>query len=133
MTPGRRTRGGLLALIMGPGWFAAPTFLPAWIFAIVTIAAGWFLMQPAMGLGWAASATPDPRRARVMGLLAHTAFGVGLWGTAVVGGKKKKKKKKGDKKERRRVEGGRLADTGHHGSLSMMLSVEKWQIAFRPD
>ena len=75
--------GVVFALIMGPGWFAAPSFLPAWIFAIVTIAAGWFLMQPAMGLGWAASATPDPGRARVMRLLAHTVFGVGLWGTAL--------------------------------------------------
>ncbi len=43
--------GVVFALIMGPGWFAAPTFLPAWIFAIVTIAAGWFLMQPSHGAG----------------------------------------------------------------------------------
>ena len=45
--------GIVFALIVGIGWFSAPSFLPAWIFSILTIAAGWFLMQPGMGLGWA--------------------------------------------------------------------------------
>lgn len=69
---------------MGPGWFAAPTLLPAWIFGIVTIAFGWFLLQPGMGLGWAASQTPNPTKGRLLGLVAHTVFGLGLWLTALV-------------------------------------------------
>lgn len=76
--------GIVFAVLMGMDWFAAPRFLPAWIFGIATIAAGWFLMQPGMGLGWAASKTPAPNKVRVFGLLAHTAFALGLYGTAVL-------------------------------------------------
>lgn len=76
--------GVVFALIMGPGWFANPTFLPAWIFAIVTVAAGWFLLQPGLGLGWAASKAPNPAKVRVLNLAAHTVFGIGLYVTALM-------------------------------------------------
>jgi hypothetical protein len=76
--------GVIFALIVGPAWFAAPTLIPAWIFGIVTIAAGWFLMQPGMGLGWAASKTPRPNKVRALGLAAHTVFAIGLFGTALL-------------------------------------------------
>ncbi|RUV38930.1 DUF2938 domain-containing protein, partial [Mesorhizobium sp. M1A.T.Ca.IN.004.03.1.1] len=66
--------GVIFALIMGEGWFAAPTFLPAWIFGIVTVGAGWFLLQPGLGLGWAASKHPKPNKVRCFNLLAHTVF-----------------------------------------------------------
>lgn len=71
--------GVALVVIMGAGWLATPTFLPAWIFAVLTVGFGWFVMQPGMGLGWAASKTPNPWRARGLSLAAHTVFGVGLW------------------------------------------------------
>lgn len=71
--------GVALAAIMGAGWLASPTFLPAWIFAVLTVGFGWFVLQPGMGLGWAASKTPNPWRARGLGLAAHSVFGVGLW------------------------------------------------------
>jgi hypothetical protein len=76
--------GVILALIMGQNWFAAPTFIPAWIFGIVTIGAGWFLMQPGLGLGWAASKTPKPNKVRFLNLAAHTIFALGLYGTALL-------------------------------------------------
>jgi len=76
--------GVILALFMGPGWLAAPTFLPALIWGIVTVAGGWFLLQPGLGVGWAASKTPNPTRSRIMNLLAHTVFALGLWGTALL-------------------------------------------------
>lgn len=76
--------GVIFALIVGPGWIAAPTFLPAWIFAIVTVAAGWFLLQPGMGLGWAASKTPNPAKVRAISLVNHTVFGLGLWLTGLL-------------------------------------------------
>ena len=50
--------GVVFAWLMGPDWLAAPTLLPAWVFAIATITAGWFILQPGMGLGWTASRTP---------------------------------------------------------------------------
>ena len=65
--------------IFGVQWLADPSFLPLWIFSIVTIAAGWFLLQPGMGLGWAASKTPNPWKVRGLGLSAHTVFACGMW------------------------------------------------------
>jgi hypothetical protein len=76
--------GILLVVITGPGWLATPTFLPAWIWGIVTIAGGWFLLQPGLGIGWAASKTPNPTKSRFLGLVAHTVFGFGLYATALL-------------------------------------------------
>lgn len=76
--------GVIFVLLAGGAWLAAPVFLPLWVFAIVTIAAGWFLLQPGMGLGWAASRTPRPWKARIMGLIAHTVFALGMWTVAVL-------------------------------------------------
>jgi len=74
--------GVIFAWIVGPGWFVSPTFVPAWIFGIVTVGAGWFLFQPGMGLGWAASKTPRPNKVRFLNLVAHTVFALGFYGTA---------------------------------------------------
>jgi len=76
--------GVILTLLAGPGWTAHPTFLPAWILGIVTVGAGWFILQPGLGLGWAASRTPRPNKVRLLNLLAHTVFAIGLWGTALL-------------------------------------------------
>ena len=76
--------GIVFALIVGEGWMAEPRPLPAFVFAIATIAFGWFLLQPGMGLGWAAARTPNPTRARLLGLVAHSVFGLGLYATAML-------------------------------------------------
>ncbi|WP_227320806.1 DUF2938 domain-containing protein [Acidisoma silvae] len=76
--------GAILVALTGPGWLVHPTFWPAWIWGIVTIAGGWFLLVPGLGLGWAASRTPNPNRVRIMGLIAHTVFGFGLYATALL-------------------------------------------------
>jgi hypothetical protein len=76
--------GILLVLIAGSGWLAEPTFLPAWIWAIVTVGAGWFLLQPGLGIGWAASKTPNPAKVRFLNLVSHTVFGFGLYATALI-------------------------------------------------
>ena len=60
-------------------WLSAPNFLPLWIFAILTIGAGWFLLHPGLGLGWALAKTAAPWKGRVLGLMAHTVFGLGMW------------------------------------------------------
>ncbi len=78
--------GIAFVLLAGRGWVEDLSFLPLWIFSLITIAAGWFLLQPGMGLGWAASQTPSPWKVRMMGLVAHTVFAVGMWvGVLVVG------------------------------------------------
>ena len=76
--------GVVLALFMGETWLAAPTFLPALIWGIVTVGAGWFLLHPGLGLGWMASNTANPMKVRAMGLIAHTIFALGMWGTALI-------------------------------------------------
>ena len=75
--------GVALAAIMGPAWLAAPTFFPAWVFSILMVGFGWFLLQPGLGLGWAASKTPEPWKVRGLNLAAHTVFALGLWGGAL--------------------------------------------------
>ena len=76
--------GILFVLIMGSTWLSEPAFVPAWLFGLVTVGAGWFLLQPGLGLGWAASKTDNPWMVRGLNLLAHTIFALGLWVTAVV-------------------------------------------------
>ncbi|ANN60236.1 hypothetical protein A9174_28390 [Mesorhizobium loti NZP2037] len=76
--------GIILVVLTGTGWLAAPTFLPAFILGIVTVGAGWFLLAPGMGAGWAASRRPNPMRIRALNLVAHTVFALGLWGTALL-------------------------------------------------
>jgi hypothetical protein len=76
--------GIVLVAFVGSGWLAAPTFLPAFILGIVTVGAGWFLLAPGMGGGWAASKHPNPTQARALNLVAHTVFALGLFGTALL-------------------------------------------------
>lgn len=66
-------------VVAGPGWLQHPTLLPAIIFGVVTVLAPFFIMQPSMGLGFAASKTSHPAQARLRSLLNHTAFGIGLF------------------------------------------------------
>ena len=73
---------GVLMLAAGPDWVARPTFLPASIVGMVTIAAGCLLLQPGMGAGWAASLKPNPWKIRMLNILGHTAFAIGLYVTA---------------------------------------------------
>jgi hypothetical protein len=42
-----------------------------------------FVMQPALGLGVAASKAPKPTRARLKSLTTHTVFGLGLYMSAI--------------------------------------------------
>lgn len=73
-----------LLAVWGLGWLRQPTPLPALIVGIVTVVAPFFLMQPGMGAGIAASRTPKPAVARLHSLLTHTIFGLGLYAAALV-------------------------------------------------
>lgn len=74
----------MLVMFTGTSWLAQPTFLPAWIWGIITVAAGWFLLQPGLGIGWAASKLPNANKVRFLNLVSHTVFAVGLYGTALL-------------------------------------------------
>ncbi|WP_425252967.1 DUF2938 domain-containing protein [Janthinobacterium sp. NFX145] len=73
----------LLALV-GQTWVQQPTFVPALLAGLVSVAAPFCILQPGMGAGLAASKTPHPNAARLRSLMAHTAFGIGLYLAALL-------------------------------------------------
>jgi hypothetical protein len=73
-----------LVWIVGSEWLRRPTLAPALAVGIVTVTAPFFVMQPGMGAGIAASRTPKPNAARLQSLITHTVFGFGLWAAAWV-------------------------------------------------
>ena len=64
---------------VGNNWLQHPTLIPAIVFGIVTVGAPFLIMQPAFGLGIAASNASRPMQARLRGLMNHTVFGIGLY------------------------------------------------------
>lgn len=75
---------GLLVLVQGPTWTESPSPLPAIAVGMGTVVVPLFVMQPAMGSGFAASRTPTPLKNCLRSLLNHTVFGLGLYGSAVL-------------------------------------------------
>lgn len=69
----------MLLAVWGVGWVRDPRIGPALIVGIGSVAAPFFLMQPGMGAGVAASRTPRPAAARVQSLITHGIFGLGLY------------------------------------------------------
>ncbi|MCI3207857.1 MULTISPECIES: DUF2938 domain-containing protein [Pandoraea] len=71
-----------LVALTGPVWLDSPTLLPALAFGIVTVVLPFFVMQPALGAGFAAAKTPNPPQARLRSLMTHGVFGLGLYAGA---------------------------------------------------
>jgi hypothetical protein len=69
----------VLVVLTSGDWLARPTLLPALLYGIGTVVFPFFIMQPSLGFGIAASRTPNPTQARLKSLLSHTVFGVGLY------------------------------------------------------
>jgi hypothetical protein len=69
----------IFVVLAGNHWLQHPTLMPALIFGVVTVLAPFALMQPAFGLGFAASKLSNPTPARLRSLMNHTAFGIGLY------------------------------------------------------
>lgn len=76
---------GLLLPFAGAEWFTEPSAGPAVALGLVTVAAPFFLLQPALGMGVAASRAPRPWRTRAHSLVTHAVFGLGLYTSALVG------------------------------------------------
>ncbi len=75
---------GVLIGLVGMEWTGQPTLFPALAFGVATVAAPWFVMQPAMGAGIAASKTPTPLKNGVKSAANHAVFGTGLYLSAAV-------------------------------------------------
>ena len=73
-----------LLLVAPPGWSDQPTLMPAMIVGLVTVGAGWFLLQPGMGAGIAASKRPNANQIRMLNIAGHIVFGLGLYLTALL-------------------------------------------------
>lgn len=69
----------LLVAVAGIGWLKNPSLLPAVLVGVSTVVAPLFVMQPAMGSGFAASRTPTPFKNCFRSVLNHTVFGLGLY------------------------------------------------------
>lgn len=69
----------LFIAFTGKDWLYRPMLIPAMIFGAATVAAPFFIMQPAFGFGVAASKTGKPMQARLRSLMNHIVFGVGLY------------------------------------------------------
>lgn len=74
----------LLPIIWGVNWLENPSIKEPVLLGLLTILAPWFLMQPAMGIGIAASKTPKPFQVRIRNIAIHTVYGLGLYGTALL-------------------------------------------------
>src|SRR2546423_1560232 len=68
-----------LVVFTSGDWLARPTVLPAVLYGIGTVVFPFFIMQPSLGLGVAASKTPSPAKARLKSIVTHMVFGVGLY------------------------------------------------------
>lgn len=75
---------GLLLVACGPDWARQPTWPPCLALGVLTVLLPFFVMQPAMGAGIAASRTPRPAQARLRSLATHVVFGVGLYLAALL-------------------------------------------------
>lgn len=69
----------LLVGVQGAAWLDRPTALPALVFGLLSVAAPWFVMQPAMGAGVLARKTPTPLKTGLRNLANHAVFGAGLY------------------------------------------------------
>jgi hypothetical protein len=70
---------GLMVAIGGLSWMRSPTILPALALGMGTVVAPLFVMQPAMGAGFASSRTPAPVQNCLRSLVNHAVFGAGLY------------------------------------------------------
>ena len=69
----------IFVTLAGGDWPRHPTVAPAILFGTFTVTAPFFIMHPALGLGIAASKTPNPTQARLRSLMNHAVFGFGLY------------------------------------------------------
>ena len=78
------TFAALLIAFEGLAWLHDPAWRPAVAVGMATVIFPLFLMQPAMGAGFAASRTPTPVKNCLRSLAAHTVFGCGLYLSAAL-------------------------------------------------
>ena len=76
----------LYLVILKFGFGSKPTLGSALLFSIALLAVPWFVMQPALGMGFMAARTPKPATVRAVNVSVHAVFGLGLYLGAVAWG-----------------------------------------------
>ncbi|MGL4637176.1 MAG: DUF2938 domain-containing protein [Beijerinckiaceae bacterium] len=66
-------------MLGGAVWAKAPTLPIPMFVGVITVGFGWFVLQPALGAGMAASRKPDATRIRILNIVGHIVFGLGMW------------------------------------------------------
>jgi hypothetical protein len=74
----------VLLLWKGTAWMQHPTPGPALVVGVGTVLVPLFVMQPAMGAGFASSRTKTPARNVLRSVVNHAVFGLGLYLTALL-------------------------------------------------
>lgn len=74
----------LLTSVAGGAWISQPTPVIAILVGMSTVVFPLFVMQPAMGLGVAATKTTSPFKNCIRSLINHCVFGAGLFLSACV-------------------------------------------------
>lgn len=74
----------LLLLGCGADWLRQALLLPALALGLCSVVLPYFVMQPAMGLGIAASKTATPLKNCLKSLIYHLVFGLGLYLSASI-------------------------------------------------
>lgn len=69
----------IFIILVGQEWFLNISFIYAVAFGLVTVIFPFFILQPCLGFGIAASKTSQPSIARIRSALAHLSFGFGLY------------------------------------------------------
>ena len=72
----------VLLAAWGIDWARQPELAPAMIVGLASVAAPFFILQPGMGAGVAASRAKNPAAARVQSVVTHAVFGFGLYAAA---------------------------------------------------
>lgn len=78
------TFAALLVSIFGLSWARFPSLAPALLIGIATVVAPLFILQPALGAGFASSKTPKPVFNSLKSLATHMIYGLGLYLSALV-------------------------------------------------
>ena len=74
----------LILVKLNQDWLINPNLYVAMAFGMMTLAVPFFILQPALGLGIAASKTSQPAKARLKSLLTHSVFALGLYLSTLV-------------------------------------------------
>lgn len=74
----------ILVLYEGDIWLSQPTITSPLIISWFLLIAPFLIMMPGMGAGIAGSNTPNPKETRLMSIVGHTVFCLGIYISAVV-------------------------------------------------